>query len=262
MGRLFETIPSRVLSLLFFSLLAALVVITWALGKPRRNASTIDFPPPLGVKLIVCGSLAFWILLLFAPLDLGMYWLAALFALGSVYTIWHWPETISIDDLRIHQSAWCHPKVSILWAEITSIEISSSGNVMVLRRRSGGKVTISSLQVGVVELIGEIRRRTGWANPQITIGDRVRVLSTDITDALGVAGHTGIVHSQTTPSFMGVAVIEKPARGYAFFIQIEGRNEPLWLAEHVLEFVDHAAGTGLEISGQRFIRDEAGNGVK
>lgn len=33
-----------------------------------------------------------------------------------------WPETISIDEMRIHQSAWCHRDVSILWQDIVAID--------------------------------------------------------------------------------------------------------------------------------------------
>ncbi len=48
--------------------------------------------------------------------------LAALFALGSIFMLPRWPETISIDEMRIHQSAWCHRDVSILWQDIVAID--------------------------------------------------------------------------------------------------------------------------------------------
>ena len=120
------------------------------------------FPPPLKVKLIAWVSLALWMLLLFAPLDLGMYWLAALFALGLVYTVWRWPDTISIDELQIGQSAWCRPRMSMLWEEIASVEVSKSefGDALVLRGRSGDQIKISALQVGIDVLIEEIKRHT------------------------------------------------------------------------------------------------------
>jgi hypothetical protein len=132
------------------------------LAKPRQCISKTIFPPPLGVKLMAWGSLALWMLLLFAPLDLGMYWLAAIFALGLVYTVWRWPDTISIDELQIFQSVWCRPRVSMLWEEIASVEVSKSqfGDALVLRGRSGGQIRISALQVGVDVLIEEITRHT------------------------------------------------------------------------------------------------------
>jgi hypothetical protein len=154
-----QPIGSDVLSFLFFGALGALVVITSILGKPKRRAATTDFPAPFGAKLIVWASMAVWTMLLFAPLDLGMDWLAALFALGPAYTIWRWPETISIDELQISRSAWCHPMVSIRWDEIASI--SESRDVFVVRSQNGDKIRISTLQVGADELFGEIMRHTG-----------------------------------------------------------------------------------------------------
>jgi hypothetical protein len=61
-----------------------------------------------------------------------MYWLAAIFALGPAYTIWRWPDTISI-EVR---------------------------DTLVLSGQGGEKITILTLQVGVNELFAEIRRHT------------------------------------------------------------------------------------------------------
>jgi hypothetical protein len=160
-GQLSDIMDSHTVSFLFFALLVVLVVITSMLGKPKRRGTATHFPPPLGVKLIVWVSLACWIFLLLGPIGLGMYWLAALFALGPLYTIWRWPVTISIDELRIYQHAWCHPKASMLWEEVASIQVSRFGNVLVLRGRTGDSIKIPTAQVGVYELIGEIKRRTG-----------------------------------------------------------------------------------------------------
>ena len=159
MERLAQLIGSHTLSFLFSAALAALVVITSILGRPKRLASSTEFPAPLGAKLINWALMAVWMMLLFAPLDLGMYWLAALFALGPAYTIWRWPETISIDELQISRFAWCHPRVSIRWDEIESI--SESRDVFVLRGRSGTAIRVSTYQVGAAELFGQIARHTG-----------------------------------------------------------------------------------------------------
>ena len=159
MDQVAQQVGSDTLRALFFGLLVALVVITSALGKPKRRATTTDFPPPFGAKLIVWASLAVWMILLFAALAPGMNWLAALFALGPAYTIWRWPETISIDELQICRNAWCHPRVSMRWQEIASI--SKSRDVLVLRGLNGDKIKISTLQVGAAELFAEIRRHTG-----------------------------------------------------------------------------------------------------
>jgi hypothetical protein len=159
LGQVSQQVGSDTLRALFFGLLVALVVITSALGKPKRRATTTDFPPPFGAKLIVWASLAVWMMLLFAPLNLGMYWLAALFGLGPACTIWRWPETISIDELQIFRHAWCHPKVSMQWQEIASI--SRSRDVLVLRGLNGDKIKISTLQVGADELFAEIGQHSG-----------------------------------------------------------------------------------------------------
>jgi hypothetical protein len=159
---MFELIGSRVVFALFVLLLIALVRITSLWGRPKRRATRTEFPPPLGAKLIVWISLAVWMLLVVAPLGVGLYWLAALLMLGPLYTVWRWPETISIDELRIFQSAWCHPEVSILWEEIASIEVSKSGDVLVLRSHNGEKIRISTSQVAANELFQEIKRHTSY----------------------------------------------------------------------------------------------------
>jgi hypothetical protein len=112
--------------------------------------------------VIVWISLAVWMLLVVAPLGVDMYWLVALLMLGPLYTLWRWPETISIDELRIFQSAWCRPEVSMLWEEIASIEVSKSGDVLVLRSHNGEKIKISTSQVAANELFQEIKRHTSY----------------------------------------------------------------------------------------------------
>ncbi len=146
---------------IFLGLLALLVAISAALGKPKQRFATIEFPPPIGVRIITWASLAAWVVLVLAPLALRIYWLAGLLTLGPLYTLYRWPETISIDELRIHSSAWCHRDVSILWNEIQSAGLGKAGDSLVLRSQTGDKIAISSLQVGADRLAAEITRRTG-----------------------------------------------------------------------------------------------------
>lgn len=160
-----EHLQTELLRALLFGGLVLLVVITQLLASPKRRGATLRFPPPLGVRFIAWASLAMWALLIIGPLDLGMYWLAALFAPGPLYTIWRWPETISIDEFRIHQSAWCHSDVSMQWNEIASIELSNAGDSLVLRNHSGDRIGVSASQVGADELIAEIEERTGIKCP-------------------------------------------------------------------------------------------------
>lgn len=158
----------QIFRVLFFAALCALVVITSRLGRPKRLAASTDFPAPLGAKLTNWALMALWIMLLVAPLGVGMYWLAAIFAIGPVYTIWRWPETISIDDLQISRFAWCHPRVSIRCNEIESI--SESRDVFVLKGRSGITIKFSIYQVGADELVREVVRH---ADPECSISLKI-----------------------------------------------------------------------------------------
>jgi len=117
------------------------------------------------------------------------------------------------------------------------------------RNVTGEKIPIAlATQVGSVII----------TNPRITFGDKVRIRSTDATEARGVAGQTGIAYGYTTPSVTGVEVIGNPSEDYAVSVGIEGLNEQFWFAEDLLEFVNHGAGTTMEVGGRRFIRDEHG----
>jgi hypothetical protein len=160
-----ELLKENLLRVLFWGGLVLFVLISAALARPRRRFTLTEYPPPLGVRFIAWACMAIWALLIAAPLDLGMYCLAALFAPGPLYTLWRWPETISTDDLRIHQSAWCHRDKSLLWQEVAAIELSGYGDSLVLRGRSGEKIGVSATQVGSAQLIDEITRRTGLTCP-------------------------------------------------------------------------------------------------
>jgi hypothetical protein len=81
----------------------------------------------------------------------------------------------------------------------------------------------------------------------ITFGDNVRVRSTPETEELGVAGQVGQVYGETTPSVTGVAVIGLLTGDYALNVFFEGREDTLWFAPELLEFVDHAAGTEIRL---------------
>src|SRR5215472_16956129 len=105
--------------------------------------------------------MALWMMLRAAALGVGLYWLAAIFTIGPAYTIWRWPDTISIDELQISRFAWCHPRASIGWHEIECI--SAFPDVFVLRELSGVEIRSSKCQVGVEELVQEIVQHTGIA---------------------------------------------------------------------------------------------------
>jgi len=48
----------------------------------------------------------------------------------------------------------------------------------------------------------------------------------------------------------------------AISARLDGQATQSWFAEEILEFVDHAAGTTVEIAGRELIREERGNGAK
>ena len=95
----------------------------------------------------------------------------------------------------------------------------------------------------------------------IAFGDTLRVASTPLTASLGLAGLTGQVYGETTPSVTGVEVIGGAAADYAFNLQLDGRDESLWFAPELLEFVDHAAGTEIVIGDKRLVRSASGEWV-
>ena len=96
----------------------------------------------------------------------------------------------------------------------------------------------------------------------ITFGDNVRVASTPLTNSLGLAGLTGAVYGETTPSVTGVEVIGGAAQDYAINVQLDGRDESHWFAPELLEFVDHAPGTKIVIGNKRLVRSAAGEWVR
>jgi hypothetical protein len=93
---------------------------------------------------------------------------------------------------------------------------------------------------------------------RISFGDKVRIRREKATESKGVAGQTGVVHGETTPSVTGVEVIGHATEDYAIAVMVEGHTEALWFAENLLEFVDHQPGTTMTIAGRLLIRDERG----
>ena len=95
---------------------------------------------------------------------------------------------------------------------------------------------------------------------EISFGDNVRVRETPVTQAAGVAGLTGPVYGETTPSVTGVEVIGESDGDYAINVHFEERGEALWLAPDLLELVDHGVGAEITIDGvgKKWTRTESG----
>lgn len=92
----------------------------------------------------------------------------------------------------------------------------------------------------------------------LSFGDNVRIRATPLTERLGLAGQTGSIHGETTPSVTGVDVIGEVTGDYAVNVMIEARHEPLWFAPDLVEFLDHGGGTQIRIGNRHLVRDASG----
>ena len=95
----------------------------------------------------------------------------------------------------------------------------------------------------------------------VSFGDNVRIRATKETDAAGVAGLTGQVYGETTPSVTKVEVIGALSTDFAIAVHFEKRNETLWFAPELVEFLDHASGTEIQLDGiaKKWTRTEEGD---
>jgi hypothetical protein len=93
-----------------------------------------------------------------------------------------------------------------------------------------------------------------------SFGDNVRIRATRETEDAGLAGLTGQVYGETTPSITHVDVIGTPADDHAINVHLEERNEAYWFAPHLVEFLNHAPGTEIRLDGvdKRWTRTEDG----
>jgi hypothetical protein len=96
----------------------------------------------------------------------------------------------------------------------------------------------------------------------ISFGDNVRVVSTPLTISLGLDGLTGAVYGETTPSMTGIEVVGELTTDYAINVQFDERDDSLWFAPELLEFVDHAPGTTVVVANKRLVRSASGEWVE
>jgi hypothetical protein len=102
------------------------------------------------------------------------------------------------------------------------------------------------------------------SNHPISFGDNVRIQSTPLTQALGLAGALGNVHGETTPSVTGVEVIGEIKEDFAVQVFFDDREEGSWFAPDLLELVDHAPGMEIRLEGvpKKWTRSETGGWVE
>jgi hypothetical protein len=93
----------------------------------------------------------------------------------------------------------------------------------------------------------------------VSFGDNVKILSSEETDKLNLSGKIGQVYGETTPSVTGVEVIGGVEEDFALNVNIEDLNEQYWFAHHLLEFIDHAEGTTLQVGNIKAVRRNDGS---
>ena len=92
-----------------------------------------------------------------------------------------------------------------------------------------------------------LRVQAKWKGPPRTqgviasFGESVRIRSTPLTEERGVAGLTGEVCGEAIASRAGVEIIGEPKNDIAVKVRCEQRNEQLWLAPDLLDFLDRPA---------------------
>lgn len=80
-------------------------------------------------------------------------------------------------------------------------------------------------------------------------GDNVRIKIAPATEAVGIAGRSGIATGMTTPSVTGVSVVGEITDDCAISVMFEDPGQQVWLAPELVEFVDHAPGTTITLKG-------------
>ena len=83
----------------------------------------------------------------------------------------------------------------------------------------------------------------------VDFSDRVRIRASEETTRLGLAGREGVVFGWTTPSVTSVSVIGTQPDDFAVNVHVDELDEGFWLAEDLLEFLDHQEGTVIGLDG-------------
>ncbi len=96
----------------------------------------------------------------------------------------------------------------------------------------------------------------------ISFGDNVRILKTDITDNLGLAGLTGTIFGFTIPSSSGITgVVGSLEEDYAVSVHLDSLGESRWFSTELIEFVSASDVKSMTINGVKLIQDATGEWV-
>lgn len=98
----------------------------------------------------------------------------------------------------------------------------------------------------------------------VAFGDAVRAVTAPETEALGVAGLPGSVTGVSMPAISGVPVVGVVTDDHAYNVRFEETGKEYWLSRALIEFVDHAPGTVIELTGviKKWVRSADGRWVE
>ncbi len=105
---------------------------------------------------------------------------------------------------------------------------------------------------------GRSDRQSNMSDSIITIGDKVRIRRTAMTEAMAIAGREGLVDGTTVPSATGIEPIGDTPDDHAVCVYFDHLQIQLWFAPDLVEFVDHSPGLTVDIGGHKYIRDADG----
>ena len=80
-------------------------------------------------------------------------------------------------------------------------------------------------------------------------GNKVRIKSTPETEEKGLAGKTGEILGETTPSMMDFKIVGSPKEDYAVNVNIEELNKSFWFDADLIEHLDDGQGTEITLLG-------------
>jgi hypothetical protein len=97
-----------------------------------------------------------------------------------------------------------------------------------------------------------------------TFGNKVRIKSSEVTRAKGLAGKTGEICGETTRSSSQVEVIGTPKTDYAINVHVDDLRESFWFDEDILEQLDDGLGTVMTLHGidKKWIKGENGEWIE
>ena len=92
----------------------------------------------------------------------------------------------------------------------------------------------------------------------IRLGDKVRIRLIPETKVLNLAGKIGQVYGHTTPFVTCIKFIGETRQDLAFNVFFKDRNKAFWFAPELLEVVDIAPETKVQVGAKKWIGSGSG----